>query len=74
MSSALQIEVIFAVHGHWLKHVWFLKGAEAGCFVQLAVRMQPRTFAPGELPERKHFYVIQRELPSHPAIATATQP
>ena len=82
-----------AVHGTWLSHLWFLRGAEPGCLVQLTGLMEPRIvcaagaptsvnlgiralcrpgpharsaipsraqFAPGEVPERKHFYVLQR--------------
>ena len=48
------------MHDHWLKHLWFLRDAEPGCLVQVATRTEPRLYAPGELPERNHMYVIQR--------------
>ena len=44
----------------WLKHIWFLRGAEPACMVQLAMRMEPCVFAPGEIPELGRMYVIQR--------------
>jgi len=62
LSAALQIEVTLVVHGDWLRHLWFLKNAEHACLVQVASKMEPRVYAPGELPERKHLYVIERGI------------
>ena len=60
MSTSLQIEVVMIVHQHWLQHIWFLRGAEPACLVQLALRMEPCVFAPSELPEPTHLYIIHR--------------
>ena len=62
MSTSLQIEVVWLVHKHWLQHIWFLRGAEPACLVQLALRMEPCVFAPSELPEPTHLYIIQRGI------------
>ena len=62
LSSALQVEVTLLVHGDWLKHLWFLREAEHGCLVEVSARMEPRVYAPGELPERKHLYVIHHGI------------
>ena len=62
MSASLQIEVVMKVHAHWLHHIWFLRGAEPACLVQLALRMEPFVFAPGELPEPTCLYVIHRGI------------
>ena len=35
------------------RQVWLLRGAGEGCLVQLALRMEPFVFAPGELPSRR---------------------
>ena len=65
MSTSLQIEVVMLVHKHWLRHIWFLRGAEPACLVQLALRMEPCVFAPGELPEADHLYVLHRGIVMH---------
>lgn len=65
MSTSLQIEVVMLVHNHWLRHIWFLRGAESACLVQLALRMEPCVFAPGELPESDHLYVLHRGIVMH---------
>ena len=62
MSTSLQIEVVMLVHSHWLDHIWFLRGAEPACLVQLALRMEPCVFSPGELPEDDHLYIIHRGI------------
>ena len=53
------------VHSHWLNKIWFLNGAEKACLVQLALRMEPFVFAPGELPETNNLYVIHRGIVMH---------
>jgi len=65
MSTSLQIEVVMIVHQHWLQHIWFLRGAEPACLVQLALRMEPCVFAPSELPEPTHLYIIHRGIVMH---------
>jgi len=65
MSTSLQIEVVVLVHSHWLKKIWFLDGAETACLVQLALRMEPCVFAPSELPEETHLYIIHRGIVMH---------
>ena len=60
MSTSLQAEVVMLVHSHWLKQIWFLRGCEPPCLVQLALRMEPYVFAPSEQPEQSNLYVIHR--------------
>ena len=62
MSTSLQIEVVMLVHSHWLDRIWLLRGAEPACLVQLALRMEPCVFSPGEIPEGDHMYVIHRGI------------
>jgi len=62
MSTSLQLEVVMRIHSHWLNAIWFLRGAEEACLVQLALRMEPCVFAPSELPESDHLYVIHRGI------------
>ena len=50
------------VHRHWLEQIWFLRGAEEACLVQLALRMEPFVFAPGELPAPSNLYIIHRGI------------
>lgn len=65
MSTSLQIEVVMLVHKHWLDKIWFLRGAEPASLVQLALRMEPFVFAPGELPEPSNLYIIHRGIVMH---------
>ena len=58
MSPSLQEEVTQKVHGVWLKKLRFLTGAEPGCLVRIALRMEPRVFAPTDVPEGGRLYVI----------------
>ena len=73
LSSSLQVEVTLACHGSWLRKLWFLKGAESGSLVQLATRMEPRVFAPGELPERNYLYIISHGIVLYAARVRATR-
>jgi len=65
MSTSLQAEVVMLVHSHWLKQIWFLRGCEPPCLVQLALRMEPYVFAPSEQPEQSNLYVIHRGIVMH---------
>ena len=65
MSTSLQIEVVMLVHKQWLDQIWFVRGAEPACLVQLALRMEPFVFAPGELPEPTNLYIIHRGIVMH---------
>ena len=47
------------VHQHWLKHIWFVVGAEPAFFVELALSMEPKVFTPSEVPEGSSLYIIQ---------------
>jgi len=58
MSPSLQEEVTQKVHGVWLRKLLFLSGAEPGCLVRIALRMEPRVFAPTDVPEGGRLYVI----------------
>lgn len=62
MSTSLQIEVVMLVHNHWLKNIWFLRGAEDPCLVQLALRMEACVFAPSELPDPENLYILHRGI------------
>ena len=35
--SSLQVETIMFVHRHWIRGIWFLRGFEKACIVQLAM-------------------------------------
>jgi hypothetical protein len=46
----------------WLRHVWFLKDAEDGFMVQLALNLQAAVFAPHEQPPVGNLYIVHRGL------------
>ena len=48
------------VHYHWLRHLWFLRGVEPACLVQVALKTDPRVFAPSEVPEIEKLYIIHK--------------
>ena len=60
MSSSLQEEVTMLVHYHWLRHLWFLRGAEPACLVSVALGTEARVFAPSEIPEVEILYIIHK--------------
>lgn len=62
LSASLQAEVVLRVHSSWLRQIWFMRGAEQGALVQLALRMQACVFAPNEVPPAKRMYVIHRGI------------
>ena len=45
-----------------LRHVWFLRGAEQGFVIQLALQLTPMVFAPGELAAAGYLYIVHRGL------------
>ena len=62
MSSALQTEVTLYCYGDWLSRIYFLRGCEPPCLVQMAIAMQPVVFAPSESPPPRHFYVLKKGI------------
>ena len=62
LSTALQIEVVLHCHRHWLDSVWFLRGLEEICLVRIAMSMESRTLAPGEVAPLRYLYVVSRGL------------
>ena len=62
------------VHSHWLNKIWFLRGAEKACLVQLALRMEPFVFAPSELPETNHLYARRAPVLSPSPSCTFSPP
>ena len=60
LSPALQIETTLYVHRHWLESIWFVKNLEAPVKVRLAMAMEPKVLAPGEVAPNRHLYVISR--------------
>jgi len=62
LSASLRVEVTMMTHGEWLEKLWFLKGVEQAALVQIAARMEPMVYAPGEQPPKKKFYVLQRGI------------
>ena len=62
MSPALQAEVSWLCNERWLRHVWFLRGAEQGFVIQLALQLTPMVFAPGELCASGYLYIVHRGL------------
>jgi len=62
MSPMLQGEVVWQISERWLRHVWFLKDAEDGFMVQLALNLQAAVFAPHEQPPVGNLYIVHRGL------------
>ena len=60
LSPALQVEVILFIHRHWLSEIWFIKGLDAPIKVRLAMGMEPKVLAPGEVAPQRFLYVVQR--------------
>jgi len=65
MSPALQCEVAWVVNHAWLQRVWFLADSPADFLVQLALRLTPQVFAPGELAPQGFLYIVNRGLAVH---------
>lgn len=60
MSPALQAEVAWECNKAWLQRIWFLKGASQALLVQLALRLVPHVFAPGEICPPGRMYIVHR--------------
>lgn len=60
LSPALQVEVILFIHRHWLAEIWFIKDLDAPVKVRLAMGMEPKVLAPGEVAPRSVLYVVER--------------
>ena len=60
LSPSLQIEVTLHVNRHWLDDVWFIKGLEPAVKVRLAMAMENKVLAPGEMAPLRYMYVIAR--------------
>lgn len=60
MSPLLQEEVTLRTNCHWLDYVWFLRGVESACAVQIAMAVSPLVFVPTERPPPQCLYVIHR--------------
>jgi hypothetical protein len=58
MSTALQLEVSLAVYGKWIIHLPFLQKGEPNAIVAVLSRVEPRLFAPKEVPEQRQFYFV----------------
>ena len=58
MSTALQLEVSLAVHGKWIHNLPFLQQGEPNAIVAVLSKVEPRLFAPKEVPEQKQFYFV----------------
>ena len=52
--------MILFVHSAWLNSVWFLSNLDAPVKVRLAMAMQPKVLAPGEVAPNRHLYVMVR--------------
>lgn len=60
LSPALQVEVLLLVNRHWMDTVWFMPGLEGPVKVKLAMAMEPKVLAPGEVAPNRHLYLITR--------------
>jgi len=50
--------VSLAVHGKWIIHLPFLQKGEPNAIVAVLSRVEPRLFAPKEVPEQRQFYFV----------------
>jgi len=60
LSPALQVEVLMYVHAHWLDSIWFIKPLDPPVKVRLAMAMEQKVLAPGEVAPQRQLYVISR--------------
>ena len=60
LSLALQMEVIQFVNRRWLENVWFIRNLDAPVKVRLAMAMQPKVLAPGEVAPNRNLYNLTR--------------
>ena len=60
ISPALQVEVVLYIHRQWLGTIWFIRDLEAAVKVRLAMSMEPKVLAPGEVAPKRMLYVVQR--------------
>ena len=60
LSPALQVEVVLFVNQHWMNSVWFMRDLEPPVNVKLAMAMEPKVLAPGEVAPNRHLYLITR--------------
>jgi hypothetical protein len=62
MSPSLQGEVAWAANKKWLERIHFLKYCGADFKVELAMSLEAKVFAPGEVAPKGNLYVIHRGL------------
>jgi L-fucose mutarotase/ribose pyranase (RbsD/FucU family) len=60
ISPVLQVEVVLYIHRQWLGSIWFIRDLEAAVKVRLAMSMEPKVLAPGEVAPTRMLYVVQR--------------
>lgn len=60
MRSRPQVEVILFIHRHWLAEIWFIRDLDAPVKVRLAMGMEPKVLAPGEVAPQRVLYVVER--------------
>ena len=60
LSLALQMEVIQFVNRSWLEAVWFIRNLDAPVKVRLAMALQPKMLAPGEVAPNRNMYSLTR--------------
>ena len=60
LSMPLQLEAVLYVHRKWLDSVWFIRNLESPVKVRLAMSMQQKVMAPGEIAPNRHLYVLGR--------------
>ena len=60
LSLPLQLEAVLYVHGPWLHAVWFIRELEGPVKVKLAMAMEYKVMAPGEVAPTRHLYVLTR--------------
>jgi hypothetical protein len=73
-SHLISFQVTLRTNCHWLDYVWFLRGVESACAVQIAMAVSPLVFVPTERPPPQCLYVIHRGAllrlaPSHTSLS-----
>ena len=53
LSLPLQVELMWSIHSHWMRSIWFIKDLEDTVKVKMAMAMSERMLAPSEVAPKR---------------------